>query len=406
MFGKLKSWLAHNLPYGDWFCRTKFSIPGLNSLFSEDVPDSPKTSESERLLDELSPEIYQQLVDAVENLPINQAEQKTIISSLDEQFERWHNAPSQANNSVLILSSPVTAVSSILSQALAQWAEQKQVSIRLLPLTSRPNAIADIKFQLEHHLAFPDHNNNSAQQQPEVVIIPNLSWCFLRSLEGLAGIEYLQSLLCQNPQNRFWIVGANQVGWVYLNLVCNLQAYFGEVVSLSEIEQKELQTWLEPVIDQFSITFDSPSIDKQILGKDKENKEHYFDRLYSISQGVSTVAAQSFLQSIRYQEVDEEDEAPGTRQKLIAQLPRLPNLPALEPEEQYLLYSLLLHGDLILSALATSLGDEESQVQARVQMLCRKGVVEQKEQILKIDPIYYPLLKQYLESNNFLINQH
>ena len=100
MFGKLKSWLAHNLPYGDWFCRTKFSIPGLNSLFSEDVPDSPKTSESERLLDELSPEIYQQLVDAVENLPINQAEQKTIISSLDEQFERWHNAPSQANRLV------------------------------------------------------------------------------------------------------------------------------------------------------------------------------------------------------------------------------------------------------------------------------------------------------------------
>ncbi len=112
------------------------------------------------------------------------------------------------------------------------------------------------------------------------------------------------------------------------------------------------------------------------------------------------------MQSIRYQEVDEEDEAPGTRQKLIAQLPRLPNLPALEPEEQYLLYSLLLHSDLTLSALATSLGDEESQVQARVQMLCRKGVVEQKEQILKIEPIYYPLLKQYLESNNFLINQH
>ena len=405
MLGKLKSWLAHNLTYGDWICRIKFSIPGLKSLFSEDVPDSPKTSESERLLDELSPEMYQKLVDAVENLPINQAEQKAIISSLDEKFERWRDAPSHANNSVLILSSPVTAVSSILSEALEEWAEQKQVSIRLLPLTSRPNAIADIKSQLEHHLAFLDQNNNSAQQEREVVIIPNLSWCFLRSLEGLAGIEYLQSLLCQNPQNRFWIVGANQVGWVYLNLVCNLQAYFGEVVILSEIEQKELQKWLEPVINQFSITFDSPSIDKQILGKDKENKEHYFDRLYSISQGVSTVAAQSFLQSIRHREVQQEGETPGNRQKLIAQLPRLPSLPALEPEEQYLLYSLLLHSDLTLSALAISLGDEESQVQARIQMLCRKGIVELQNQILKINPIYYPPLKQYLESNNFLIEQ-
>lgn len=392
MLGNLKSWLVNNLP-------------GLNSLFSEDIPDSPKTSESERLFDELSPEMYQKLVDAVENLPINQAEQKTIISSLDEKFESWQKAPSQANNSVLILSSPVTAVSSILSEALEEWAEQKQLSIRILPLTSRPNAIANIKAKLEHYLESLSTTNDSTKQQPEVVIIPNLSWCFLRSIEGLAGIEYLQSLLCQNPQNRFWIVGANQVGWVYLNLVCNLQAYFGEVVILSEIGQKELQQWLDPVIDQFSITFDSPSIDKQILDKDKSNKEHYFDRLYSISQGVTTVAAQSFLQSIRHQEMDEEDKTSGNQQQLIAQLPRLPSLPALEPEEQYLLYSLLLHSDLSLSALATSLGDEEFQVQARIQMLCRKGIVELQNQILKINPIYYPSLKQYLENNNFLIDR-
>lgn len=392
MLGKLKSWLGNNLP-------------GLNSLLSEDAPDSPKTSESERQLDELSSEMHQQLVDAVENLPINQTEQKTIISSLNEKFERWQKAPSQANNSVLILSSPVTAVSSILSQALEEWAKQKQVSIRILPLTSRPTDISDIKSQLEHYLASPKEDNDSTQQQPEVVVIPNLSWCFLRSLEGLAGIEYLQSLLCQNPQNRFWIVGANQVGWVYLNLVCNLEAYFGEVVILSAVEQKELQKWFDPIIEQFDITFDSPSIDKQILDSDKNNKDHYFDRLYSISQGVSTVAAQSFIQSIRYQDLDPTEETSGTQQKLIAQLPKLPNLPALEPEEQYLLYSLLLHSDLTLSALATSLGDEEFQVQARIQILCRQGIVEQKEQTFWINPIYYSLLKQYLENNNFLIDQ-
>ncbi|ELS04240.1 hypothetical protein Xen7305DRAFT_00039680 [Xenococcus sp. PCC 7305] len=391
MLGKLKSWLVNNLP-------------GLNSLFAENITDSLKTSESEKLLDELSPEMYQQLVDAVENLPINQAEQQAIISSVDEKFESWQKAPNQANNSVLILSSPVTAVSSILSEALEEWAEQKKVSIRILPLTSRPTAIASIKTKLEHYLESLSTSNNSTKQQPEVIIIPNLSWCFLRSLEGLAGIEYLQSLLCQNPQNRFWVVGANQVGWTYLNVVFSLQAYFGEVVTLSEIEQKELQKWFDPVIGQFDITFDSPSIDKQILDGDKDNKEHYFDRLHSISQGVSLVAAQSFVKSIRYQEIDEAEETSDTRQ-LIAQLPKLPSLPALESEEQYLLYSLLLHSDLTLSALATSLGDEEFQVQARIQMLCRKGIVKQKEHTYSINPIYYPPLKQYLENNNFLIAQ-
>ena len=403
MLEKFKNWLAHNLPYGEQLCRIQFGIPGLNFLLSEDFSDSQETQKSKEFLVELPPEIHQKLFDAVENLPSNEADQQAIISSLDERFERWRDAPNHGNNSVLILSSPVTAVSTVLSEALEEWAEQKKVSLRLLPLTARPTEIATIKSKLEHYLEFPA---KMAKQQPEVVIIPNLSWCFLRSLEGLAGIEYWQSLLCKNPKNRFWIVGANQIGWVYLNLVCNLQAYVGEVVILSKIEQKELQKWLDPIIDEFNITFDSPNIDKQLLDRDKENKDHYFDRLYSISQGVSTVAAQSFLQSIRYQELDEEDEAQPKQKKLIAQTPRLPNLPAFEPEEQYLLYSLLLHGDLTLSALATSLGDEESQVQARVQMLCRKGVVEQKEQILKIEPIYYPPLKQYLESNNFLINQH
>ena len=409
MLEKFKNWLADNRPRGGWFRWNKFGIPGLNLLFSKDSPDSQEKQEPKKLLVELPPEIYQKLVNVVENLPSNGADQQAIISSLDERFDRWRDAPSHANNSVLILSSPVAAVSSVLSEALEEWAEQKQVSIRLLPLTARPTEIATIKSKLEHYLESLSPTNNSTQQKPEVVVIPNLSWCFLRSLEGLAGIEYLQSLLCKNPHNRFWIVGTNQVGWEYLNLVSNLQAYFGEIVRLPNIESKELQAWLAPIIDEFDITFDKPNIDKQLFDQDKDNQDHYFDRLNKVSNGVSTVAAQLFLQSISYQDEDEkeeEEEKQTQEQKLVAQTPKLPPSHSLDSEAQYLLYNLLLHGDLTLSALAESLGDEESKVQVLVQMLRRQGIVKQQDQVLTINPIYYPTLKQQLASNNFIIDSH
>ncbi|MGF1541265.1 MAG: hypothetical protein ACFCU5_12575 [Pleurocapsa sp.] len=171
---------------------------------------------------------------------------------------------------------------------------------------------------------------------------------------------------------------------------------------MSENEPEELQKCLEPIIDQFHITFELPNIDKQLLDNDKDNQTHYFDRLASISQGVSTVAIEGFLRSIRQCQTEVED---SSEKKLIAQMPNLPELPALELADQYLLYSLLLHGDLTIAALAESLADEESEVQAIVQVLLRKGVVKQQERFLTINPIYYFKLKQELASNNFLIDK-
>lgn len=153
---------------------------------------------------------------------------------------------------------------------------------------------------------------------------------------------------------------------------------------------------------ELDIKFDQPRIDQKILDGDKDNQASYFDRLGNISQGVGIVAIQAFLKSIRYESVDEDG---NKRENLIAQTPILPKIPNLESTDRYLLYSLLLHGDLTLASLAKSLGDLESEVQARVQLLRRVGVVEQQGKTLKINPIYYPRIKQTLASNNFIINR-
>jgi hypothetical protein len=223
-----------------------------------------------------------------------------------------------------------------------------------------------------------------------IVVIPNLNLCFLRSLEGLEGIEYLQSLLCHGDQNRFWIISASQIGWKYLNHVCNLEAYCDQILTLPAIAPENLQAWFEPIVNELNITFERSRIDKQILDGEKDDQASYFDLLADITQGVSTVAVQGFLKSIGYRESDQEDkenENKSKREILVAKTPKLADLAPLESVDLYLLYSLLLHGDLTISALAESLGDEEEKVQARVQMLRRQGVVEKQNKVLKVNPI-------------------
>ena len=374
-------------------------------LFSWYTKDSQETQEPERSLIELPTEIREKLVNAIENLPSNPADREAVASSLNETFDRWVANPNNTNNSVVILSSPVTAVLRILSETLAEWAQQKQVSIRLLPLDARPVEIESIKSKLEDYIERHSGIVNSEKQQLEVLVIPNLNWCFLRSLEGLEGIEYLQSILGNSSKNRFWVIGAGQIGWAYLNLIYRIEAYCGQVLTLPSIEPEKLKEWLAPIINEFDIIFDKPRLDKQLLDNDKDNQTNYFERLVAISEGVSTVAIQSFLQSIRYEKIEEEDETKPKEKKLVAKIPKLPDLPTLESADQYILYALLLQDDLTIPALAESLGDEELEVLARVQILRRQGVIEKQDEIIKINPIHYPKLKQYLASNNFVIGR-
>ena len=149
-----------------------------------------------------------------------------------------------------------------------------------------------------------------------------------------------------------------------------------------------------------NITFANLHLESKILEGDKDAETIYFEDLTSISRGISVIALQAFLASICYEPLDEEDD---TKPDILqAQRPELPNLPNLESAHHYLLYFLLLHGDITLPALAHSIGDKESKVRKRIKFLRNEGLVEETGEILKINPIYYPKLKQELLNNNFI----
>ncbi|MEN8447813.1 MAG: ArsR family transcriptional regulator, partial [Cyanobacteria bacterium J06555_13] len=78
-------------------------------------------------------------------------------------------------------------------------------------------------------------------------------------------------------------------------------------------------------------------------------------------------------------------------------------LPDLSQSDLYLLYSLMLHGDLTIKSLANSLGDAPQVVTNQVQMLRSADVIEQKDSVIKTNPVHYPNLRRELAKNNFII---
>ncbi len=446
--------------------------------------DPQVQSASEDSRSELPDDIAHGLVAATDKLAIHPSEKAGVLDALNEAITQWQERPSVANNSMVVLGHPVSAISRILANSLNQLSIQDQDlrPINLLDWTERPSEMQDIQSQIEQKLSRDEDDQSSGADEliaQNLAVIPNLSWCFLRSAEGLEGVDYLRDSLL-GDRTQFWIIGSGQVGWEYLKSTLKFHAYCGNTVSLPGLSGEALQGWLEPIVEQFDIRFNDASLherfqhpdglkdldistDKpmealseitqevsatvqsslravkdEILPKETEDEEDsspkrdYFGRLADISEGVSIVALQLFIKSLRYREVKDTDdrhhqpEIPQKKLKkdfsvaseqatessksesskehhLVAITPKLPALPEVDQSDMYLLYSLMLHGDLTIRALAASLGDAPQVVNNQVQMLRNTGIVEQQGEVIKVNPVHYPKLRRELSRNNFMI---
>lgn len=455
--------------------------------FAKDPQLTPKPEEA---LAKLPDDVARELKTAANQLAVVQYERQQVLDALDEAISLWREHPHLVNNSMVVLAHPVSSVARILAESLDDLeSQQKQpLQIRLLDWIERPPDVGDIKQEIKEKLNWDEEHfpsadgskrphrsiNDNVQKEEEeeetdpraIAIIPNLSWCFLRSADGLEGIDYLQEALLSD-RSQFWIIGSGQVGWEYLKSTLKFHAYCGDTVYLPKLSGKQLREWMSPIISEFDIYFSDSALHKRLqkteslldmdISTDKpieaiseitqemsatvqssirafknemlsetddDNDDDnnpcsdYFNRLADISDGVSVVALQVFLKSLRYRKVTQEDIEEGAlshlsssrlkddepkTQHIIATTPKLPPLPDLSQNDLYLLYSLMLHGDLTIKALASSLGDAPQVVNNQVQILRNADVIEQKNGIVKANPVHYPRLRRELSNNNFII---
>lgn len=458
--------------------------------FAKDAQIESATKDS---LSELPDDIADELVAATDHLSAHPREQEVVVEALNEAIARWKDQPAVATNSMVVLGHPISSVSRILIDSLEHLdIRDEPLPLNLLKWVERPPEVHDLRAQIEQKLSKAEDKRSpdaarakgSAELTAEnLAVIPNLCWCFLRSAEGLEGVDYLRDSLL-GDRTQFWVIGSGQVGWEYLKSTLKFHAYCGSTISLPNLSGKELQGWLEPIVKQFDIRFNDASLQKrfqhpdslkdldistdkpiealseitqevsatvqsslravkdEILPQEAEDEEDsspkrdYFDRLADIADGVSIVALQIFIKSLRYQEIEDPDnedsddknhplKIPQKKLKkdsssttseqalessespeeyhLVAVTPKLPALPELDQSDMYLLYSLMLHDDLTIRALADSLGDAPQTVSNQVQILRSTSIIEQRGEVVKINPVHYPKLLRELSKNNFMI---
>ncbi|MDJ0518475.1 MAG: hypothetical protein QNJ74_20200 [Trichodesmium sp. MO_231.B1] len=363
------------------------------------------SQETENELDELPKNITSSLNQQIQALPSHPKYLEIVQSTLEGALFQWQNNPEK--NELVILSSSTEPLSQIIELALANWNHENIEDIKLLSWSNRPKDSWNIVPNLQKDLGLSaklDVDNNSGKFK-ELVVIPCLEFCFLRQIHGLDGIEFLRNRIFQD-HSRFWLIGCNSLTWQYLDHVYNIKSYFEKTPSLPTLTGEEILEWLTPVINQMEFKNNDQDEEKQIA-KIKEN----FDYLSYVSQGLSSVAAQLWLQSlslanlenINTQNVNTQAEDTET---ILVEYKKIKSLDLPESEltadDRYLLFSMLLHKEINLSDLALSLGEPESIIQFQIEKLLRLGIIQRLNNLFSVHPAHYLKLCRYLKKYNFI----
>lgn len=350
--------------------------------------------------------VEKQLRARIAALAMPEPEVSQILQRFKKGMKEWRMNPNVMNHTFVLLYRPSAIASSEVIELLFEQVKEAKLPFHKLDWAERPEQVTTLVEKLRHQIG-----GAALVQAPEVLAIPNLNWCFLRHAEGLDGIDFIcQTLL--NDKQRFWIIVTNTICWDYLSAVTSLDACCTAPTMPFSLSGEALQSWLEPIVSEFSIEFSAVSFDMSDSADDQNPKKQYFESLARISEGDRTIAAELFLRSLTLDEESDEDADPPSPQfplddaTLIAQHPTLPSLPPVDPEDLYILYSLLLHGGLKFKALAESLGNPDLiHLQPRLQKLCLTGVIQHDNAIYTVHPVHYPRLKRSLINNNFVIHQ-
>ncbi|NEP56966.1 MAG: hypothetical protein F6K31_08055 [Symploca sp. SIO2G7] len=339
-----------------------------------------------------------QLITKIESLSTHPTHQSVVQTALKEALSSWQD--DQTANSLVILGKPIERISQTLQETLITWQPEAWKIVNPLPESIQLTEPSTITAKLKQ--AFEKQFEQEHSKKRQIVVVPDLSWYFLRCVQGWDGVTYLRDLVIRD-QSRFWLIGCNQWTWKYLSYVCQIDAYFEQLQQLPVVNSEELQAWLTPIIEEIAIDF---SEDESTKNGQKNQSQSYFERLEDLALGISAVAAQLWLSSLKYlpsETAPIEEENLGKIQPTAVTLPDLPKLTA---DDRYLLFSLLLHGQINLPCLALSLGEAESIVQSQVQVLLRSGVIWRRQQLLMVNPAHYPRLRWELTHNNFFIEEN
>ena len=384
--------------------KAKISWKKLQKIVSTDLTNSASENESELTAVEVN-KVKQQIA----SLTTHPTQKLAIADAFQQALAQWQQQP-EGNNSLVVLSSPVSPLTKVISESLTSLEANDLIETKFLSWQARLHDYRQIKSQLLSSIETSAIEAKTTSDSYKLIIISRLEWFFLRCIGGLETIETLRDLVASDS-SCFWLIGCNSWAWQYLNKIHQINAYLTNTILLPPLQDEATKEWLEPATTKLNLNWQADNEALQAKTKEARLKhqeldeiakvqQDYYEKLADISQGISNVVGDLWWRSLKIDPTETDTE----NIRYVITKPKLPDIPSLLVEDRYLLYSLLLHGGMSLAHLTASLGKNESIVKSRTQYLLQNGVIGKEQNLLYVNPAYYPKLKSLLSNNNFLVD--
>jgi hypothetical protein len=277
-----------------------------------------------------------------------------------------------------------------------------------------------------------------ARSKEGPLVLPNLERCYLRHYDGLTLIRRLLDLVLSH--SRPCLIGCNSWAWSYLNKALRLQSIFNEPLTLDAFDHESLQVWFEalahsanrpffvfrqldngmPVLPRSQVnetTLDEDQ-DGDTEADDSDGKEEevtpFLRHVAAHSRGIPGVALAIWRHCLR--SVPEKELGKGLAQKIDAKERTLwvrpwsqIDLPVMsvvaDNRQMFVLHALLIHNGLPAAMLSRLLPLNPMAVAETLHRLRRAGLLEERRGVWHVCPLGYPVVREQLESEGYLVDR-
>ena len=219
--------------------KAKISFKYFKKIVPTDIGNSASENENE-----LSAAQINEIKQKIASLTPNPVQQSAISDAFQQALARWQQQP-EGNNSLVVLSSPVSPLAQVISEFLANLESDNLIEAKSLSWQARLHDYRQIKSELLASVKTANAITKTTPDSYKIIVIPRLEWCFLRCIGGLEAIEVLRDLVA-GDSSRFWLIGCNGWAWQYLEKIYQINAYLTNTVSFLPLKDEQMQEWLHP----------------------------------------------------------------------------------------------------------------------------------------------------------------
>ena len=226
--------------------KAKISLKNFKKIVSTDLTNSASENQPELTAVQIN-KVKQQ----IGNLTTHSMQKLAITEAFQQALALWQQQP-EGNNSLVILSSPVSYLNKVITESLTSLEANDLIETKFLSWHTRLHDYRQIKTQLLSSIKIPQTDVKIVSDNYKLIIIPRLEWFFLRCIGGLETIETLRDLVA-GDSSCFWLIGCNSWAWQYLNKIHQINAYLTNTILSPPLQDEATKEWLEPVAKNLNL---------------------------------------------------------------------------------------------------------------------------------------------------------